>query len=138
MKFYVSELENWGSQHGSVLYHWRSFRSQLQPLVDLTNLMLLGRKEREESCFFPHSFFPFSDKNNIAVSMLRDGAPSLTILQVKFLLDAYGDSKDPSEHVPKTVLKEISDAASMDFSQKVPYEKAMLKDKMFNLSDAFK
>jgi hypothetical protein len=43
MKFYVSEMENWGSTHASVLYHWRSFRSQLQPLVDLTNLMLLGK-----------------------------------------------------------------------------------------------
>ncbi len=72
------------------------------------------------------------------MNMLRDGAPSLTILQVKFLLDAYGDSKDPNEQVPKSVLKEISDAASMDFAQKVSYEKAMLKDKLFNLSDAFK
>jgi hypothetical protein len=40
--------------------------------------------------------------------------------------------------VPKAVLKEISDAASMDFATKVPFEKAMLKEKFFNLSDAFK
>ena len=117
LKFYVSELENWGSQHSNVLYHWRSFRSQLQPLVDLTNLMLL-------------------DKAQIAVSMLREGAPSLSILQVKFLLDVYSDSKDSSERVPRPVLKEISDAANMDVLQKVSPDKAMLKvEKWFNLSD---
>ncbi len=120
LKFYVSELENWGSQHATVLYHWRSFRPQLQPLVDLTNLMLL-------------------DKANLAVPMLRDCLPSLSLLQVKFLLDVYGDAKDNSERVPRQVLKEISDAAGMDFAQKVPPEKAMIKaDKWFLLADLVK
>jgi hypothetical protein len=120
LKFYVSELENWGSQHGTVLYHWRSFRPQLQPLVDLTNLMLL-------------------DKANLAVPMLRDCVPSLSLLQVKFLLDVYGDAKDSNERVPRQVLKEISDAAGMDFAQKVPPEKAMIKaDKWFLLADLAK
>jgi hypothetical protein len=117
LKFYVSELENWSSQHANVLYHWRSFKIQLQPLVDFTNLLLL-------------------DKANIAVPMLREGAPSLALPQVKFLLDGINEYAAEVERAPKSVLKDVSDACQMDVSQRVPYEKAAFKEeKWFVLAD---
>lgn len=117
LKFYVSELENWAASHSSVLYHWRSFKSQLQPLVDLTNLLLL-------------------DKTNINVPMLKECAPSLSIYQVKYLLDVYNEIVRDNERVPRNVVKEISEAAQME---RVPLEKAMLKDdKWYNLHDLAK
>ena len=116
LKFYTSELENWGSEHANVLYHWRSFRGQLQPLVDLSNLLLL-------------------DKANIDVEMLRDGAPSLSLLQVKFLLEIYSDVAPEHDRVPRNVLKEVSDAAQLDIDQRVPMERAAFSDQWFALED---
>lgn len=118
LKFYVSELENWGTQHGSVLYHWRSFRTQLQPVVDFTNLMLL-------------------DKANINAAMLRECVPSLNLLQVRFLLELYNEhAKDNADRTPRAVLKEMADLAQMDISVRLSVEKAAIKpDKWFNLGD---
>ncbi len=72
IKVYLSELENWGSGHSSVLYQWRSFKVQLQPLVDLSNVLLM-------------------DKKNLSVAMLKEAAPALSIHQVKYLLDLFGE-----------------------------------------------
>jgi hypothetical protein len=72
IKVYLSELENWGSSHSSVLYQWRSFKVQLQPLVDLSNVLLV-------------------DKKNLNPLMLKEAAPSLSIHQVKYLLDLFGE-----------------------------------------------
>lgn len=110
---YLSELENWGSGRSSVLYNWRSFKVQLQPLVDLSNVLLV-------------------DKKNLSSSMLKEAAPSLSIHQVKLLLDMFGSYAKEHERVPAAVMREISDAAGMD---SVPIDKALIRERTFDLHD---
>ena len=106
-------MENWASDHSNVLYHWRSFKSQLQPVVDLSNLLLL-------------------DKSSLAANLLREGTPSLSLVQLKYLLE----HDESSERVPKNVLKEITDAAGVE---NVSLESAKIRENQwFVLSDLAK
>eukprot|EP01091_Cochliopodium_minus_P016722 TRINITY_DN6347_c0_g1_i1.p1 TRINITY_DN6347_c0_g1~~TRINITY_DN6347_c0_g1_i1.p1 ORF type:complete len:557 (-),score=189.33 TRINITY_DN6347_c0_g1_i1:165-1835(-) len=91
LKIFMSELENWVTSNKEILYSWNPYKTILDPLNDLSNVLVI-------------------DKTSISGNTLTDTFPHLSPLQVKYLLDVYSQY-NPNEDVPSSVIKDISRSA---------------------------
>ena len=86
------------------------FESQLVPVVDLTNLLLLEKSKLSAAVV---KFFIFISFLHCICSFVspREAVPSLSLRQVKHVLDRAGE-------VPLGVRRSVAEAASLDVSYK--------------------
>ena len=116
IKVVVSELENWLNTNKKVLYTWNAYRPQLQPIIDLSNVLVL-------------------EKSSINSGMTDQAFHSLNVFQIKYFLDVY-NQYNPTEQIPQTVIRDIARLGKMDEKERVSANKVVLdENKKFNVSD---